>query len=72
MPQPLVFTEDRILKAIKKFKRTYGRIPKMQDLGPGREPGYPSAQTVANRFGSFAEGVFQATGVRPTRGGLRG
>lgn len=68
MARPKTFTDDQILKAIRRFKREAGRVPTMEDLGPMREPGYPSAQTLVNRFGSFGGAIEAAGFPRPTRG----
>ena len=66
--RPRVFTDDELLKAVRRFKRQNGRVPTMEDLGSEREPGYPSAQTLVRRFGSFASAIESAGFPRPSRG----
>lgn len=66
--RPRVFTDEELLEAIRRFHRTYGRVPRMIDLGEDRDPGLPSAQTLVRRFGSFANAVERAGFERPRRG----
>lgn len=66
--RPEVYSEDALLKAVRRFKRTVGHVPRVEDLGPNRPDGYPSAGTLIRRFGSFAAAIEQAGFERPRRG----
>jgi len=66
---PQVYTDDAILKAIRRFKRENKRVPRVADLtGEVRPNGYPSAGTLAYRFGSFGAAIEAAGFERPVRG----
>lgn len=62
------YTADGILKSIRKFKKQHGRPPTVADFGKGRAAEYPSAGTVVQYFGSWANGVEAAGLKRPSRG----
>lgn len=68
MAAPRTFSDEDLLKAVRRYKRNFGRVPRVADLGPQREPGYPSATTLAARFGSYADAIEQAGFKRPRRG----
>ena len=66
--RPRQWSDDKLLKAVRRFKRQLKRVPTQADLGPSRPEGYPSAATLAYRFGSFANAIEQAGFDRPRRG----
>lgn len=69
--RPRVYDDNGLLKAVRRFKREFKRVPTSADLGKERPEGYPSASTLAYRFGSFANAIEAAGFPRPQRGGKR-
>lgn len=69
-PHPLTYwTEDRIIKAFKRWNAKYGRPPLSQEwvhdrTFHGGHRVWPDASTVAGRFGSWSRGV-AAAGLTP-------
>lgn len=66
--RPQEFSTTDLRKAIREAKKILGRVPTISDFGTERPEGWPSASTLAYRFGSFSNAIVAAGYVRPGRG----